>query len=104
MMDGLIFGLTDNGVLLICMYMGIGIDQWIQKIIYGESQGGLLGAVLGANIGTTGTIWLAGLLVSDGMPTGITRHIAMVHTGVNLLMAVVLLPFANQIARLVSRF
>ena len=63
-----------------------------------------IGAVLGANIGTTGTIWLAGLLVSDGMPTGITRHIAMVHTGVNLLMAVVLLPFANQIAKLVSRF
>ena len=25
-------------------------------------------AVLGANIGTTGTIWLAGVLVSDGMP------------------------------------
>ena len=63
-----------------------------------------IGAVLGANIGTTGTIWIAGLLVSDGIPTGITRHIAMVHTGVNLLMAVVLLPFANQIARLVSRF
>ena len=53
MIDGLIFGLTDNGVLLICMYMGIGIDQWIQKIIYGESQGGLLGAVLGATIGNT---------------------------------------------------
>ena len=63
-----------------------------------------IGAVLGANIGTTGTIWLAGLLVSDGMPTGITKHIAMVHTGVNLLMAVVLLPFAHNIARLVSRF
>ena len=63
-----------------------------------------IGAVLGANIGTTGTIWLAGLLVSDGMPTVITKHIAMVHTGVNLLMAVVLLPFAHNIARLVSRF
>ena len=63
-----------------------------------------IGAVLGANIGTTGTIWLAGLLVSDGMPTGITKHIAMVHTGVNLLMSVVLLPFAHNIARLVSRF
>ena len=53
MIDGLIFGLTDNGVLLICMYMGIGIDQWIQKIIYGEAQGGLLGAVLGATFGNT---------------------------------------------------
>ena len=30
-----------------------------------------IGAVLGANIGTTGTIWLAGILVSDGMPVGI---------------------------------
>ena len=63
-----------------------------------------IGAVLGANIGTTGTIWLAGILVSDGMPTGITRQIAMVHTGVNLLMAVMLLPFAQHIARFVSRF
>ena len=51
-MEGLIFGLTDNGVLLICMYMGIGIDQWIQ-VIYGKAQGGLLGAVLGATIGNT---------------------------------------------------
>ena len=63
-----------------------------------------IGAVLGANIGTTGTIWLAGILVSDGMPTGITRQIAMVHTGVNLFMAVMLLPFAQHIARFVSRF
>ena len=29
-------------------------------------------AVLGANIGTTGTIWLAGFFVSDGMPKGDT--------------------------------
>jgi Na+/phosphate symporter len=63
-----------------------------------------IGAVLGANIGTTGTIWLAGLLVSDGMPTGITKQIAMIHTGVNLLMAITLLPFAHQIARFMSRF
>ena len=60
-------------------------------------------AVLGANIGTTGTIWLAGLLVSNGMPTGDTLRIAIIHTGVNLLMAVSLLPFANQIAKFVGR-
>ena len=60
-------------------------------------------AVLGANIGTTGTIWLAGLLVSDGMPKGDTLRIAIIHTGVNLLMAVSLLPFANQIAKFVGR-
>ena len=45
-----------------------------------------IAAVLGANIGTTGTIWLAGILVSDGMPKGDTLRIAMAHTGANLLM------------------
>ena len=59
-------------------------------------------AVLGANIGTTGTIWLAGLLVSDGMPRGDTLRIAMIHTGVNLLMAISLLPFVNDIAKFVG--
>ena len=63
-----------------------------------------IACVLGANLGTTGTIWAAGLLVSDGMPKGDTLRIAMVHTGVNLLMALSLLPFVNQIARYVGRF
>ena len=61
-------------------------------------------AVLGANIGTTGTIWLAGALVSDGMPKGDTLRIAMAHTGVNLLMAISLLPFVHHIARFLTRF
>ena len=63
-----------------------------------------IAAVLGANIGTTGTIWLAGILISDGMPVGITKHIAMVHTGVNMLMAILLLPFVQPIARFMGRF
>ena len=63
-----------------------------------------IAAVLGANIGTTGTIWIAGIMVSDGMPTGITKQIAIVHTGVNLLMAVILLPLVQPIARFVSKF
>ena len=62
-----------------------------------------IAAVLGANIGTTGTIWLAGIMVSDGMPTGVTRQIAIVHTSVNMLMAITLLPFIQPIARFVSR-
>ena len=60
-------------------------------------------AILGANIGTTGTIWLAGIMVSDGMPVGTTKHIAIVHTGVNLLMGIGLLPFVQPIAKFVSR-
>jgi len=63
-----------------------------------------IAAVLGANIGTTGTIWLAGLLVSDGMPKGDTLRIAITHTGANLLMAVALLPWVNHIARFIGRF
>ena len=61
-------------------------------------------AVLGANIGTTGTIWLAGILVSDGMPKGDTLRIAMAHTGMNLLMAISLLPWVHHIARFLGRF
>ena len=63
-----------------------------------------IAAVLGANIGTTGTIWLAGIMVSDGMPQGITKQIAIVHTGVNAAMAIALLAFCQVIARFVSRF
>ena len=62
-----------------------------------------IACVLGANVGTTGTIWLAGIMVSEGMPTGITRQIAIVHTSVNLFMALTLLPFIHPIARFVSK-
>ena len=61
-------------------------------------------AVLGANIGTTGTIWLAGVFVSDGFPKGETLRIAIAHTGVNLFMAITLLPFVHPIARFLNRF
>ena len=63
-----------------------------------------IAAVLGANIGTTGTIWLAGLLVSDGMPKGDTLRIAMAHTGVNMFMALTLMPFVKHIANILNRF
>ena len=61
-------------------------------------------AILGANIGTTGTIWIAGIFVSDGMPKGETLRIAIAHTGVNMLMAITLLPFVKPIARFLMRF
>ena len=64
----------------------------------------VIAAVLGANIGTTGTIWIAGIMVSDGMPTGITKQIALIHTGVNALMAVALLPLVQPLARFISKF
>ena len=57
----------------------------------------------GANIGTTGTIWLAGAFVSDGMPKGDTLRIAMAHTGVNLMMALAFLPFCRPIANWITK-
>ena len=60
--------------------------------------------VLGANIGTTGTIWLAGFFVSDGMPKGDTLRIAMAHTGMNLMMALMLLPLVGHIAKFLGKF
>ena len=60
--------------------------------------------VLGANIGTTGTIWLAGFFVSDGWPKGDTLRIAMAHTGMNLVMAIMLLPFVHHIAKFLGKF
>ena len=62
-----------------------------------------IAAVLGANIGTTGTIWLAGLFVSNSFPTGMTLQIALVHTGANLLMGLMLLPWVYPIARFIGR-
>ena len=63
-----------------------------------------IAAILGANVGTTGTIWIAGILVSDGIPTGVTKQVALVHTGVNTVMAVALLPLVQPIARFISKF
>ena len=59
--------------------------------------------VLGANIGTTGTIWLAGFFVSDGMPKGDTLRIAVAHSGMNLLMAIALLPWVGKIGQLLMK-
>ena len=80
----------DNSLLLLSKFLQIDKNDIIIDV--------------GANIGTTGTIWLAGLLVSDGMPKGDTLRIAMAHTGVNLFMAFSLLPFVKPIANFLSRF
>jgi len=45
--DGLIFGLVDNGVVLAGMYAGIDIEGWVAKNL-GKKSNPLLGAVIGA--------------------------------------------------------
>ena len=47
-MDGLVFGLVDNGILLLSMYTGLGIERWISK-----DNTSFIGGVIGAGIGNT---------------------------------------------------
>ncbi len=47
---------------------------------------------------------LADTLVEDGWPTGDTLRIAMAHTGMNLMMAIALLPFVGRIAQFLGKF
>ncbi len=61
----------------------------------------VVGGLVGANLGTTLTAWIAA--AATGMEVE-ARHAAMVHTLLNLGMAVVALPFAARIAAVVGRF
>ena len=49
-MDGLIFGLVDNGLVLVGTYCGVNIDGWLSK-----KMGKKTNPVLGAVVGGTGT-------------------------------------------------
>ena len=45
--DGTVFGLLDNGIVLIGMYLGVDIEGWLSKKL-GKKSNPLLGAVVGA--------------------------------------------------------
>ena len=45
--DGFTFGLVDNGIVLVGMYMGVDIEGWLSKKL-GKKSNPLLGAVVGA--------------------------------------------------------
>ena len=62
-----------------------------------------IAAILGANVGTTGTIWIAGLLATDLRLTGDALRIALVHTGFNLTAALLSLPWVGHVARVLQR-
>ena len=48
MLDGLVFGLVDNGVLILGAFTGLSIEKYLPK----RYQAGI-GAVIGAGIGNT---------------------------------------------------
>ena len=45
--NGTVFGLLDNGIVLIGMYLGVDIEGWLSKKL-GKKSNPLLGAVVGA--------------------------------------------------------
>ncbi len=62
-----------------------------------------LAAILGANIGTTGTAWIAAWAGSSGHMHGPALHTAMFHTLANFMMGLMMLPWVGVIARFLTR-
>lgn len=62
---------------------------------------GAIGGIIGANLGTTLTAWIAA--AAFGFEKG-AREAAMVHTFLNLTMAIIALPFSRQIALIIGRW
>lgn len=46
-MEGFTFGLIDNGIVLVGMYLGVDVEGWLSKKL-GKKANPLLGAVVGA--------------------------------------------------------
>ena len=61
-----------------------------------------IAAVLGANIGTTVTIWIAGFL-NEGLLVGNVLRISIAHTVGNLVWGLTALPFVHTLARYLER-
>jgi len=54
MLDGLLFGIIDNGVLAVCALMGIDIDKKLKgKGVYGALYGALFGNTVSDGIGAS---------------------------------------------------
>ena len=64
------------------------------------SMAAAVGGIVGANLGTTLTAWIAAAVF--GMEAS-AKHAAMIHTLLNLGLAAVALPLARPIAALVSK-
>ena len=69
MLDGLVFGLVDNGVLILGAFTGLSIEKYLPK----RYQHGI-GAVIGAGIGNTISDMLGAIVdtTMNGMILGIT--------------------------------
>jgi len=81
MPDGTVFGLLDNGIVLIGMYLGVDIEGWLSKKL-GKKSNPLLGAVVGA----TGFN-----MISDGVAAAVDPAMQGMTFGIVLGCALVML-------------
>jgi len=79
--DGTVFGLLDNGIVLIGMYLGVDIEGWLSKKL-GKKSNPLLGAVVGA----TGFN-----MVSDGVAAAVDSSMQGMTFGIVLGCALIML-------------
>ena len=81
--DGFIFGIVDNGIVLIGMYMGIDIEGWIAKKL-GKKSNPILGAVVGATAFNTVSDGFAAWLdpATSGLTFGIVIGCSLAMLGI----------------------
>ena len=87
--DGTLFGLLDNGIVLVGMYLGVDIEGWVAKRLDKKSNP-LLGAVIGATGFNT---------ISDGAAAAIDPSMQGMTFGVMLgcVSVMILIPIAESI-------
>ena len=85
---GLTFGLLDNGIVLIGMYMGVDIEGWIAKKLKRKSN-----PLLGAVVGATGTN-----AISDGIASAVDPSMKGMTFGIVLgcLLVMLLIPVIEK--------
>ena len=79
--DGTVFGLLDNGIVLIGMYLGVDIEGWLAKKLRKKSN-----PLLGAVVGATGFN-----MFSDGIAAAVDPAMQGMTTGIMLGCALVML-------------
>ena len=89
--DGTMFGLLDNGIVLIGMYLGVDIEGWLAKKL-GKESDPLLGAVVGATSFN---------MFSDGVAAAVDPSMQGMTFGIVLGCALVMLaiPFAERLRK-----
>ena len=101
------WAMAATGFVMTLIVQSSSITTAVLVVLVAASQlslPGAIGGVIGANLGTTITVWLAWLASGAFDLEPAARHVAIAHTLLNLAMAMVALPFARQIASLVGRF